>query len=186
MQKREMRGIDHDCYCISLTRTSLEFFSRTKTDGSRSSQSKKGNEIQVSLRSLLTHCSKLMQTCTHSCKNTRLQVFFPYYFELAPFKAINSSHQQERMSSFSLAISSISEQCIMPFFYRRLDRLCLQLQYLNCDQVYFHGARKLGEEVKTLSQVIFYFMPDNTTPEKVLKRNFFLTVRPDRQQKEIQ
>lgn len=40
-----------------LTRTSLEFFSRTKTDRSRSSQSKKGNEMQVSLHSLLTHCS---------------------------------------------------------------------------------------------------------------------------------
>lgn len=125
-----------------LTRTSLEFFSRTKTDGSRSSQSKKGNEIQVSLLSLLTHCSKLVQTCTHSCKNTRLQVSFPYYFELAPFKDINSSYQQERMSSFSLAISSISEQCILPFFYRRLDRLCLSLQYLNCDQVYFHMERE--------------------------------------------
>lgn len=161
-----MRGIDHDCYCISLTRTSLEFFSRTKTDGSRSSQSKKGNEIQVSLRSLLTHCSKLMQTCTHSCKNTRLQVFFPYYFELAPFKTINSSYQQERMSSFSLAISSISEQCILPFFYRRLDRLCLSLQYLNCDQVYFHGARKLGKKRRPYHRLYFTSCPSTLRRKK--------------------
>ena len=38
----------------------------------------------------------------------------------------------------------------------------------------------MGEEAKTtLSQVILYFMSVNATPEKVLKRNFILTVRPD-------
>ena len=108
-----------------LTRASLEFFSSTKTDGSRSSQSKKGNEIQVSLHSLLTHCSRLCRHVPTQAKiPTRLQVSFPYYFELAPFKAVNSSYKVERMSSFSLAIS---KQCILPFFYRRLDRLCLSL-----------------------------------------------------------
>ena len=185
MQKREMRGIDHDCYnCISKTHSHFFGIFLTYENRRKSIFSVKKRKGNLGKSALTAHTLlKLMQTCTHSCKNTRLQVSFPYYFELAPFKAVNSSYQQERMSSFSLAIS---EQYILSFFYRRLDRLCLSLQYLNCDQVYFHGARKLGEEVKTLSQVIFYFMPDNTTPEKVLKRNFFLTVRPDRQQKEIQ
>lgn len=138
-------------------------------------------------RQVCTHCShtaQVMQTCTHSCKNTRLQVSFPYYFELAPFKAVNSSYQQERMSSFSLAIS---EQCILPFFYRRLCRQILFIALvLELRSGIFPWSAKVGEEAKTLSQVIFYFMPVNTTLEKVLKRNFFLTVRPDRQQKEIQ
>lgn len=126
MQKREMRGIDHDCYCISKTHSRffgifLKYENRRKSIFSV----KKGNEIQVSLHSLLTHCSRLCRHVPTQAKiPTRLQVSFPYYFELVPFKAVNSSYKVERMSSFSLAIS---KQCILPFFYRRLDRLCLSL-----------------------------------------------------------